>query len=66
MDSLDTLWIIGMMAEFDEAVAAAAGINFTRMLRQNEEAPMSSGLMGCCELLIWFGADQVVLVTLLP
>lgn len=30
VDSLDTLWIMGMKQEFDEAVAAAAGIDFTK------------------------------------
>ncbi|KAI8623467.1 glycoside hydrolase [Xylariaceae sp. FL1651] len=30
VDSLDTLWIMGMQAEFNEAVAAAADIDFTR------------------------------------
>ncbi|KAH6632161.1 glycoside hydrolase [Chaetomium tenue] len=29
VDSLDTLWIMDMKTEFDEAVAAADGINFT-------------------------------------
>ncbi|KAI1871498.1 uncharacterized protein JN550_004492 [Neoarthrinium moseri] len=28
VDSLDTLWIMGLKAEFDEAVAAVAGIDF--------------------------------------
>lgn len=30
VDSLDTLWIMGMRDEFDEAVAAAATIDFTK------------------------------------
>ncbi|KAM0247903.1 hypothetical protein ACHAQJ_009650 [Trichoderma viride] len=30
VDALDTLWIMGMKAEFEEAVQAAAGIDFTK------------------------------------
>lgn len=33
VDSLDTLWIMGMKDEFDEAVKAAATIDFTTTLR---------------------------------
>ncbi|KAK4150840.1 glycoside hydrolase [Chaetomidium leptoderma] len=35
VDSLDTLWIMGMKDEFDEAVAAASKINFNKVSAQD-------------------------------
>lgn len=61
IDSLDTLWLCGMQSEFDEAVLALRGFNFTRLTDGVNIFELTIRVVGGLLSAYWLSAEPTLL-----